>query len=87
MSRTRFVLVSNVFEQINVTQSDVTDSALIKMWITKITITIIVYFIVLIITKTTTRKCISKFASHILFPLFSKNHHFLKFRSVTSIWF
>ena len=72
MSRTRFVLVRDVFEQINDTQSDVTDSALIKLWITKTTIAIIVYFIVFIITKTTTQKRISKFASHILLPIFGK---------------
>jgi len=71
MSRTRFVLVSDVFEQINVTQSDVTDSALIKLWISKITITITVNFILLINIKIT-QKYISKFSSHILLPLFRK---------------
>jgi len=54
MSRTRFILVSDAFEQINVTQSDVTDSVLIKLWITKTIIVITVYFIILIITKITT---------------------------------
>ena len=52
--------------------SDVTDSALIKLWITKTTTAIIVYFILLIITKITTQKCISKFASHIILPFFRK---------------